>query len=222
MRSGAVERMERGGMNSGGLLNVSVPNYVRQSGDERSSYRTARLQLTLSCSVAVLCAISGMNHLKVWYWLGSAVSIVPERHGTHAQCPLFATGMVDPAARRAFTDKLYPSSSPGSVRCISTPHLGNLPSDISVRDEIPRVLEPPLQRRLQHGSLRRSDARSPDGFVRLLRPETKVPVRLFFFTERAWLIDIRARYQAVQLLWQGLWFESQGCWKHTAAWPRHV
>ena len=97
-----------------------------------------------------------------------------------------------------------------------------------VRDEIPRVRSLSLNHLsivvsgLQYGSLRQSDARSPDEYVRLLWPETKVPVRLFFFIERAWLTDIRARYQAVQLLWQGLWFESQGCWKHTAAWPRHV
>jgi predicted NAD-dependent protein-ADP-ribosyltransferase YbiA (DUF1768 family) len=36
MRSGAVERMERGEMSLGGLLNASVPNYVMQSGDDRS------------------------------------------------------------------------------------------------------------------------------------------------------------------------------------------
>lgn len=51
MRSGAVGRMERGGMNLGGLLNASVPNYVRQSGVEKSSDETARLQLRLSCCV---------------------------------------------------------------------------------------------------------------------------------------------------------------------------
>lgn len=35
MRSGGVERMEREGMSLGGLLNVSVLNYVRRSGDDR-------------------------------------------------------------------------------------------------------------------------------------------------------------------------------------------
>lgn len=47
-------------------------------------------------------------------------------------------------------------------------------------------------------------------------------LRVLFSSLKVWLIDNWTRYQAVQLLQQDLWFQSQGSQKWPFKWPCYV
>lgn len=144
------------------------------------------LDLIGRCRVlcVVPCATSGMYDMKVLHGLGSFVLSAMKS----SQCPLIRDWTspieVGQASRARSLTNRFPSGRFGSMSVNATTRKSPVPSSAQKTRFRVFVFEPHLSIVIfsaQYGSVRQSGASSPDGLVRLLRSETKVPVRLFVF-----------------------------------------